>query len=618
MYEGPGLASNSDGLTAGRLKNPPNPEYRDILSTAIFLIQVLLITILAFVYGVPAMEAHFSKTVTVVNTNAEVESNDASANSAKMIGGIFTILFLAMFLSGILAYAVARVSSKILFASFVITISVTIAISISLFVMNFIVLGILGIVFGIFVSVYFHSIRPRLAFASTNLQVASKAVLASPNVFLYSLLMLVIELFWCLIWIVAAIGVGTNQANPTLTHNGIEYKASECTTYFYSSAVNINGETVECSSGDCKACVCDDTTISYGSECYTPQILGGNLFAMLLSFFWTSSVLGNIVVCTAAGSVTSYWYSEHVNKSWVTSAFTRACTTSLGSIVLGSLFIAFIRTIRWVFSVMSEAFKGTSESIALSKMKTCLFGIFESGLGFCEHLMTFFSKYAFVHVSLYGEGFIESSRSVAILFNSLGWTALVNDDLVDSMLFCVNVSTGLLCMLVAFGYSSASGMNNTSSHMLAIFGFVEGMMMSMVVSKVMSSGVATVFVCFAEDHAALELTHSEEYKILSDAWIDCNCHPAVSKQQNMFDHENPMHAGKGIPSDPAFPPSYLMNRGTYTPPGAAQSQQYTGLPGRDLSESGLEYEKEKETVYEKFNRQPGFKRDSDDEETVTF
>ena len=150
MYEGPGLASNSDGLTAGRLKNPPNPEYRDILSTAIFLIQVLLITILAFVYGVPAMEAHFSKTVTVVNTNAEVESNDASANSAKMIGGIFTILFLAMFLSGILAYAVARVSSKILFASFVITISVTIAISISLFVMNFIVLGILGIVFGIF------------------------------------------------------------------------------------------------------------------------------------------------------------------------------------------------------------------------------------------------------------------------------------------------------------------------------------------------------------------------------------------------------------------------------------------------------------------------------------
>lgn len=265
---------------------------------------------------------------------------------------------------------------------------------------------------------------------------------------------------------------------------------------------------------------------------------------------------------------------------------------------------------------MSETFKGTSESVALSKIRTCIYGIFESGLGFCEHLMTFFSKYAFVHVSLYGDGFIESSRSVAVLFNSLGWTALVNDDLVDSMLFCVNVSTGLICMLVACGYSSASSMNATSSNMLAIFGFVGGMMMSMVVSKVMSSGVATVFVCFAEDHSALELTHAEEYKALSDAWIDCNCHPAVSKQ-NVFDHENPMHAAnKGTPNDPSFPSSYVMNRGTYTPPGA--TQQYTGLPGRDLSESGLEYEKEKESVYEKFSRQSGFRRDSDDEETVTF
>ena len=617
MYEGPGLTNASvEGANGfAKTKNPSNPQYKDVIAAAVFLIQVLLVIVLAFVYGVPAMEAHFSKTVTVVNTNSEVESNDASSNSVKMVGGIFTILFLSMFLSSVLAYSVARVSSKILLASFVITISVTTAFSISLFVMEYIVLGIFGLFFGILVSVYFHSIRPRLAFASANLQLASKAVLASPNVFLYSLLMLVVQLFWCLIWVVAAIGVGTNQANPRITHNGIEYKASDCTTYHYSSAVNINGETAECSSGDCMACICGDVTISYGSECYTPHVLGGNLFGMLLSFFWTSSVLGNIIVCTATGSVASYWYSEHVNKSWVTAAFTRACTTSLGSIALGSLFIAFVRTVRWVFSIMSEAFKGTSQSVALSKIKTCLYGMFESALGFCEHIMTFFSKYAFVHVSLYGEGFIESSRSVAVLFNSLGWTALVNDDLVDSMLFCVNVSTGLLCMLVSCGYSSASNMDNTSSNMLAIFGFVGGMMMSMVVSKVMSSGVATVFVCFAEDHTALEVTHAEEYKALSDAWIDCNCHPAVSKQ-NVFDHENPMHANKGVLSSPSLPASYMMNRGTYTPPGS--TQQYTGLPARELSESGLEYEKEKETVYEKFNRQSGFRRDSDDEETVTF
>jgi len=219
---------------------------------------------------------------------------------------------------------------------------------------------------------------------------------------------------------------------------------------------------------------------------------------------------------------------------------------------------------------------------------------------------TFFSKYAFINVSLYGDSFIESSRSVTLLFNSLGWTALVNDDMVDSMLFCCNLSTGLLCMLVGYLYSQGVGLDGTSTTMLSCFSFFGGMMISMVVSKVMSSAVATVIVCFADDHNALETTHPDEYRALSDAWIDCNCHPAVSKQ-GILDVESPMVI------DPTFPRSYVANRGTYKPP-----KGYAGLP---VSDNGLEYEKEKEATLSKFTQRSnlaGLQRDEDDEETVTF
>jgi hypothetical protein len=152
--------------------------------------------------------------------------------------------------------------------------------------------------------------------------------------------------------------------------------------------------------------------------------------------------------------------------------------------------------------------------------------VFESLLGLLERAVSFFSKYALCYVAVYGDGFIESSRAVATLFTQKGWTALVNEDIVDSMLFCCNCAVGLLCMLVGYLYALSVGLDSANRSLLTVLGLFGGMMMSMVVSRIMSSAVATVFVCFAEDHTALEATHPDDYKTLSDAWIDCNCHPA--------------------------------------------------------------------------------------------
>lgn len=337
--------------------------------------------------------------------------------------------------------------------------------------------------------------------------------------------MLAVQVFWSLLWFVALLGVATNEANPTFTYNGHTYSANQCTTYEYSSSVHVNGQLMTCSAGTCYACVCDTTTVSQ-SSCYRAQLQFGPLIGMLLSFFWTSSVLSNIVHCAAAGAVAHWWFSEHVNNSWTKSTFNRACTTSLGSIALGSMFIAIVRTVRWVVAACAESFKYPSDNAIVSRVKSCMHSFFDMLLGLIERGLSFFSKFALCYVAVYGDSFIESSRAVATLFTQKGWTALVNDDIVDSMLFCCNCAVGLLCMLVGYMYGLSVGLDSANCSLLTVLGLVGGMMMSMVVSRIMSSAVATVFVCFAEDHTALEVTHPEDYKMLSDAWIDCNCHPA--------------------------------------------------------------------------------------------
>ena len=101
MYEGPGLTSipsANDSLGLLREKNPQAPIYRDIFFAILFVLQLLVVVGLAFSFGIMALSSKGSKHVTLVNNNSEIEDSQNS-NSALMIGGIFTLLFLGSFLS---------------------------------------------------------------------------------------------------------------------------------------------------------------------------------------------------------------------------------------------------------------------------------------------------------------------------------------------------------------------------------------------------------------------------------------------------------------------------------------------------------------------------------------
>ena len=65
----------------------------------------------------------------------------------------------------------------------------------------------------------------------------------------------------------------------------------------------------------------------------------------LLSLFWTVQVVKNVVHVTCAGTAAS-WYFQTADARPAMASLKRACTTSLGSVCLGSLFVALLRAVR--------------------------------------------------------------------------------------------------------------------------------------------------------------------------------------------------------------------------------------------------------------------------------
>merc|ERR1711988_576862 len=77
----------------------------------------------------------------------------------------------------------------------------------------------------------------------------------------------------------------------------------------------------------------------------TGQVLAVYFVVML---FWGVQVLKNVVHVTIAGSFASWYFRfpHHQETNPTLTALLRACTTSFGSVCLGSLVVAIVRTLR--------------------------------------------------------------------------------------------------------------------------------------------------------------------------------------------------------------------------------------------------------------------------------
>merc|ERR1712072_73010 len=68
-----------------------------------------------------------------------------------------------------------------------------------------------------------------------------------------------------------------------------------------------------------------------------------------------------------------------------------------------------------------------------------------------EDIIEYLNSYAFTHVAVYGEDYCTAVRSTLALFSNTGWDAIINDDLIDSILSMGCIASDLLGGGAGFG-----------------------------------------------------------------------------------------------------------------------------------------------------------------------
>jgi hypothetical protein len=295
--------------------------------------------------------------------------------------------------------------------------------------------------------------------------------------------------------------------------------------------------TLTCASGSCHACICDGSVIASSSQvCRHEQLYISSYFFLLLSLFWTSTICANIVHCSVSYAVAHWWSNANPpSQAIVWQGFTTAVTRSFGSICLGSLIVAIIRTMR---ATVAGCQKLLSQVKLSSSMLRCMLEAMSTVLiyvlSILDKLVEYFNLYAFCFVAIYGYSFVDASKAAIGLFRDRGWYALINEDILAYVFFLSHILVGLLCSLCAFSYISTRNISSVNATLVMVLAYNVGHLMCCVTTNLIASAVATIFVCFAEKADYFQITHPELFVELLDAWTAFypDTVPSVDKDMN--------------------------------------------------------------------------------------
>jgi Plasma-membrane choline transporter len=129
--------------------------------------------------------------------------------------------------------------------------------------------------------------------------------------------------------------------------------------------------------------------------------------------------------------------------------------------------------------------------------------------------------YLVVYVGLYGFSFMEAGQNVMTMFRNRGWTTIITDSMVDTVLFMVAAGVGGITSLLTvmiLAIVSVGSMSGGTYIMAAVLGFFIGYSMSSTFFSVVSSAVNTVIVCYAEAPNEFQANHPDLSNRMREAW----------------------------------------------------------------------------------------------------
>jgi hypothetical protein len=228
---------------------------------------------------------------------------------------------------------------------------------------------------------------------------------------------------------------------------------------------------------------------------------------------------------TVAGVVGTWWFAPHEANSFfsrsVGDSLNRACTTSFGSICLGSMLVAFIQVLH---QLIYQARRNQQRNLSI------LLCLLDFVLDVLQSMLEYFNKWGYVYIGLYGYSFWEAGPKVLQLFSNRGWSTLINDQLVYRVLNWMSLVMGILNGVLASGIVSLfpsflkfDDDNDDSQANVWISFFVGafiGTILSNLLLNIIASAVDTVLVCFAEAPMEFRQNHPSLCGKMEQAWLD--------------------------------------------------------------------------------------------------
>nr|XP_018264796.1 uncharacterized protein I303_02976 [Kwoniella dejecticola CBS 10117]OBR86954.1 hypothetical protein I303_02976 [Kwoniella dejecticola CBS 10117] len=247
----------------------------------------------------------------------------------------------------------------------------------------------------------------------------------------------------------------------------------------------------------------------------------GNLTLLLiyvvLSYLWINSVIGNITLTTMAGGpYTTWWFgtdTREKSESWF--ALKKSLGTSLGSIALGSLVVAFVEALVASCWILSLEWLG-SNCLCVVQM--------------LDSLVEKFNRCVFVKIGV--EGFempyFQSAKEIIHIIKKKredhspsGVNMLFQDSQVRLSLNSACTACALVCALFTYiqlmVVERDSKIDNFWDWMIIIYSFLLALNTSMVLTSAVNAGVLTIVLCLDKDASPLKTRNREFYEQLRDS-----------------------------------------------------------------------------------------------------
>lgn len=212
-------------------------------------------------------------------------------------------------------------------------------------------------------------------------------------------------------------------------------------------------------------------------DCHTHIVLEKEryleLFILVFSFVWTCLVIKNVARTAIAGACGAWWFGAHGHPrlcidSIVWNHLANSCTSSLGSICLGSLLELPVQTILFLGNAVCncDAFQ-TDEPPRVTpnsdKLSTINAEKFSLRLWLARRIRCC-NRWSYTYVGIYYYSFFQGGEKAYQLFRARGWLPIAKDNLIENTLLMESVVIGCSCGVFAVLVEEVDGYTFTSFH----------------------------------------------------------------------------------------------------------------------------------------------------------